>query len=389
MVASITSMFSTTRGLHSRLPTDDDATSQNSIVEDDSGIEANNSRSSSNSNGNSSGIPDIVVETVQSDDETEELNSSNSNTDVDVETGNADADDDAMETAAARLTATLPLARAANTVTLSELEEERELARRRTSGCVLLAVFVLFRLWIEALRNGDVFIMMLCLFGTSWTARLIRHNREHEEALDERIRVYLENADPNTTEIDRNDLRFLSFQAQLALAMMESQRQIQQGGYGNPDGHNGNAGVSEDAKSKWEHFAWKEGMEDGSSKSNSGGGLSPTTATTTKGDYGSVAQNEQQPLPSSSKEGLLEEDGPHCSICLGEYEDGEKLVKLPCNHIYHEDCVGSWTTNHTRCPLCNLDLESVTSSSSCSTSTTTAATAADATRSSPPVESIV
>jgi hypothetical protein len=39
------------------------------------------------------------------------------------------------------------------TVTLEDLEEERELARRRTSGCVLIAAFVLFRLWIQAVAE--------------------------------------------------------------------------------------------------------------------------------------------------------------------------------------------------------------------------------------------
>lgn len=338
MTSAISNIFSLREPQHERLPTDEDATSQNSIVDNDGHddvegaagavMDASNSNDRSSSSGD---VPDIVVETVHSDDESEEL------TTVDMDAG---GDTNAVPRAAGTRATT-------NTVTLSELEEERELARRRTSACVLLAVFVLFRLWIEALRNGDVFIMMLCLFGTSWTARLIRHNREHEEALDERIRVYLENADPNTTEIDRNGLRFLSFQAQLALAMMESQRQMQQGGYGHPDGPGGGtAGVSDDAKSKWQHFSWKEGVEQGE-----------PSATKTKGGYGSVAQND-------AVAGGVEEDGPHCSICLGEYEDGEKLVQLPCGHIYHEDCVGSWTTNHTRCPLCNLDLESVTSASS-------------------------
>ena len=345
MTSAISNMFSLREPQHERLPTDEDAASQNSIVDDDghddvegaaAGADVGASNNNNNNSRSSSGdVPDIVVETVQSDDESEEL------TTVDIEAGDA--------TAVPRAASGTRAATTTNTVTLSELEEERELARRRTSACVLLAVFVLFRLWIEALRNGDVFIMMLCLFGTSWTARLIRHNREHEEALDERIRVYLENADPNTTEIDRNGLRFLSFQAQLALAMMESQRQMQQGGYGHPDGSGGgNAGVSDDAKSKWQHFCWKEGVEQGE-----------PSATKTKGGYGSVAQND-----SVAAGGGLEEDGPHCSICLGEYEDGEKLVQLPCGHIYHEDCVGSWTTNHTRCPLCNLDLESVTSACS-------------------------
>lgn len=376
---AISSLFGL-RARHERLPTDEAPSvsssnnnnttgddDNNSIIDDGAGINNTN-----NNTGND--VPELVGEEVpgaaalrpstsistEGDDDLEDVEmGSNNNLDDSLDFEEEDED-------AAHLTDTIPRAsgRTAGTVTLSELEEERELARRRTSACVLLAVFVLFRLWVEALQNGDVFIMMLCLFGTSWTARLIRHNREREEALDERIRVYLENADPNTTEIDRNDLRFLSFQAQLALAMMESQRQMQQGGYGHPDGHGGSSGLTDDAKNKWEHFAFKEGMENsngdlnynhsadlstsGGSSSGGVGGLMKN-----KGGYGSVAQKEG---------GGLEEDGPHCSICLGEYEDGEKLVRLPCGHIYHDDCVSSWTTNHTRCPLCNCDLESVTSS---------------------------
>ena len=319
MATAISSLFSL-RGRHERLPTEEEgaAPSSETTEEDVVVVEDPPARNSDDEE------QDIVVETVDFDEETGEAT--------------AAATTESEEDDAAQLTATIPRLSTRGTVTLSELEEERELARRRTSACVLLAVFVLFRLWVEALQNGDLFVMMLCLFGTSWTARLIRHNREREEALDERIRAYLENADPNTTEIDRNDLRFLSFQAQLALAMMESQRQMQQGGYGHPDGHSGSDGVSDDAKKQWEHFSYKEGLEGDPVLANQGG-------------YGSVAQNDKG----------FEEDGPHCSICLGEYEDGEKLVRLPCHHIYHDDCLESWTANHTRCPLCNTDLESVTS----------------------------
>lgn len=258
-----------------------------------------------------------------------------------------------------------------NTITLAELEEERELARRRVSFCVLVAVFVLFRLWIEALTTGDFFLMMLCLFGTSWTARFIRHNREHEEALDERIRQYLEQnqnnttfnegEDPNNPSIDRNDLRNLSFQAQLALALMESQRQMQMGGYGNPEGYNGEDGVSEMAKSTWEEFTWKEGMEE------SGGAIKRSSLTNTS-ENPNNHNNKNNHLQNHP---LYQDEAPHCSICLGEYEEGEKLIKLPCGHIFHTDCIGSWTSNHTRCPLCNLDLESVGAASDDATTATT------------------
>jgi hypothetical protein len=222
------------------------------------------------------------------------------------------------------------------TVSLADLEEERELARRRTSACVLLAVFVLFRLWIEAIQEGDFGLLLLCLVGTSWTARWIRHNREREEELDRRIGNYLDNSEPGTTEVDRNDMRMLSFQAQLALAIMESQRQMMQGGHGNPDGDsNSTPGVSDEARGRWDHFQYKEasGAEKAAAK---------------KGGYGSVSDHEKK---------VVFEEVPHCSICLGEYEEGEELLKLPCNHIYHDECISSWTSNHVKCPLCNFDLE--------------------------------
>merc|ERR1712086_582601 len=51
------------------------------------------------------------------------------------------------------------------------------------------------------------------------------------------------------------------------------------------------------------------------------------------------------------------EEGPECSICLGEYEKGDALVSLnPCRHVFHEECISAWTNQNTRCPLCNIDL---------------------------------
>jgi hypothetical protein len=245
--------------------------------------------------------------------------------DTPQETGDTFIDDRARYTASA-------------TVSLADLEEERELARRRTSACVLLAVCVLVRLWVLSIQDGDFGLLLLCLVGTSWTARWIRHNREREEELDRRISNYLDNSEPGTTEVDRNDMRMLSFQAQLALAIMESQRQMMQGGYGNPDGHaNSTPGVSEEARGRWDRFQHKEasGAEKAAAK---------------KGGYGSVSDNEKK---------AVFEEVPHCSICLGEYEEGEELVKLTCNHVYHDECISSWTSNHVKCPLCNFDLESV------------------------------
>ena len=83
-------------------------------------------------------------------------------------------------------------------------------------------------------------------------------------------------------------------------------------------------------------------------------------STKTKGDYGSV--NQQDDLKKGGDDTESSEEEPQCSICLCEYENGDKLVSLPCKHIFHDDCITSWTDNNQRCPLCNYDLESVAGS---------------------------
>lgn len=220
------------------------------------------------------------------------------------------------------------------TLRRADLEEERELVRRRTSACVLLSSFILLRLWIQAVVSGDFGLLLLCLVFTSWTARFIRHTREREEELDRMINEWDDNQEDAVNDAR---LRRMSFQSQLALAIMQSQMQMMEGGFGHPDGNGNNTpGVSEEAKGRWDRFSYQ----------SSSGFLKGKTKHEDAMDAGGTKD-----LSESS------DDEPHCSICLGEYEDAEKLVMLPCKHIYHDDCISSWCDNHTRCPLCNMDLE--------------------------------
>jgi hypothetical protein len=44
-----------------------------------------------------------------------------------------------------------------------------------------------------------------------------------------------------------------------------------------------------------------------------------------------------------------------CSICLEELVFSENnLIKLDCNHYFHEKCIEKWITDKNSCPLCRF-----------------------------------
>lgn len=58
--------------------------------------------------------------------------------------------------------------------------------------------------------------------------------------------------------------------------------------------------------------------------------------------------------PANARDGTQEEQS--CSICLIDFERGEKLLQLPCKHLFHEECITRWTERHTNCPNCRHDI---------------------------------
>jgi len=41
-----------------------------------------------------------------------------------------------------------------------------------------------------------------------------------------------------------------------------------------------------------------------------------------------------------------------CAVCLQELIAEEMAVKLPCNHLFHQDCVRTWLQKQHTCPTC-------------------------------------
>ena len=43
-----------------------------------------------------------------------------------------------------------------------------------------------------------------------------------------------------------------------------------------------------------------------------------------------------------------------CTVCLSEFEEGDKVRNLQCKHTFHKDCLDSWLQHYCRatCPLC-------------------------------------
>ncbi|KAL9230208.1 hypothetical protein vseg_005591 [Gypsophila vaccaria] len=51
------------------------------------------------------------------------------------------------------------------------------------------------------------------------------------------------------------------------------------------------------------------------------------------------------------------DDEVECCICLGVFEDGDKVKVLhECQHRFHSDCVDRWLSGQATCPLCRVCL---------------------------------
>jgi E3 ubiquitin-protein ligase RNF115/126 len=57
-------------------------------------------------------------------------------------------------------------------------------------------------------------------------------------------------------------------------------------------------------------------------------------------------------LNEIGKEGSCE----NCSVCKDIFEVSQIVLKLPCKHVFHEDCIMPWLKERNSCPTCRHEL---------------------------------
>jgi hypothetical protein len=44
-----------------------------------------------------------------------------------------------------------------------------------------------------------------------------------------------------------------------------------------------------------------------------------------------------------------------CAVCKVEYTEGEEVILLPCDHLFHSECIKTWLQMHNTCPICRYE----------------------------------
>ena len=51
----------------------------------------------------------------------------------------------------------------------------------------------------------------------------------------------------------------------------------------------------------------------------------------------------------------------NCSICKDQFEKGNKVIILKCEHVLHSDCIEEWVKYKSECPVCRERIDTTDS----------------------------
>ncbi|KAJ3697495.1 hypothetical protein LUZ61_001200 [Rhynchospora tenuis] len=109
---------------------------------------------------------------------------------------------------------------------------------------------------------------------------------------------------------------------------------------------------------------WSQFMRDGANTSRQQSTTAPTTMTTTTTSTSNETTQRVNrvgdthtppPAPDSPLLKRLASRGDDlCAVCLEEVtgKKKKKVMRLPCSHKYHSECVLPWLAAHPDCPCC-------------------------------------
>lgn len=62
------------------------------------------------------------------------------------------------------------------------------------------------------------------------------------------------------------------------------------------------------------------------------------------------------PKVKVTKHDIETNESDECAICLDDLVLGQPALRIPCGHLYHEDCVKDWLKKSNECPVCRFEL---------------------------------
>ena len=88
-----------------------------------------------------------------------------------------------------------------------------------------------------------------------------------------------------------------------------------------------------------------------------GAGAGPQSVAAARGTgRATAAQVRKLKCIRFRRSSVLPHGADSCSICLEDFEVGDKVKLLRCEHAFHQKCVDKWLTSRNRvCPLCKCD----------------------------------